>query len=209
VFGLSDDVELPEPPRLHGDAAATDAGGPTLVATPEDVLVIRPADGDDDIVAMVEIYNSTIATTTAAWTEERQTVDDRRTWMADRAAAGDVVLVGEEDGEVVGFAGYGEFRDNHRWPGYRGTVEHTIHVHEDHRGEGIGGRLIEALIAEARDHGLHVMVAAIDGANDRSYRFHADHGFVEVARMPEVGRKFDRWLDLVLMQRFLGDGPGR
>jgi phosphinothricin acetyltransferase len=178
---------------------------------------IRPA-VEDDLAAITEIYNSTIPTTTAAWTEELQTLDERRAWFRDRTAAGDVVLVAEEAGSgaeeagsgaeeagggVVGFAGYGEFRDNHLWPGYRTTVEHTIHVREGHRDRGTGGQLIEALVSAAAAHGLHVMVAAIDGANLGSCAFHSAHGFVEVARMPETGRKFGRWLDLVLMQRIL------
>ena len=112
-------------------------------------------------------------------------------------------MVGEMGGDVVGFAAYGSFRGSGKWPGYRHTVEHTIHVQEDLRGHGIGGRLLDALIARARNADVHVMVAAIDGDNTDSIAFHERLGFRVVARMPEVGQKFDRWLDLVLMQRIL------
>jgi phosphinothricin acetyltransferase len=90
-----------------------------------------------------------------------------------------------------------------KWPGYRFTVEHTVHVREDHWGSGAGRALMEELVERARAAGKHVMVGALDGANEASLRFHARLGFVEVARMPEVGRKFGRWLDLVLVQRIL------
>ena len=109
-------------------------------------------------------------------------------------------------GEAVGFAAYGSFRGAGRWPGYRLTVEHTIHVREDHWGSGTGRLLLEALVDRARAAGLHVMVGAVDGANDASLRFHERLGFTEVARMPEVGVKFGQWLDLVLVQRILDEG---
>jgi phosphinothricin acetyltransferase len=221
VFGLPDDLEVPGPgpgsvpdrPAARppaegasgartGRAEARQPAGP--VADPRVVGPrLRPAT-HDDLAAVSAIYNSTVATTTAAWTEVPETLEERRAWFAARQAAGDAVLVAEDGGEVVGFAGYGEFRDGRRWPGYRSTVEHTIHVAEGHRGRGLGGQLLEALVVEATARGLHVMVAAVDGANEGSCRFHLAHGFVEVARMPEVGRKFDRWLDLVLLQRRLG-----
>jgi len=68
---------------------------------------------------------------------------------------------------------------------------------------GVGRALIEALLDRARADGVHAVIAGIDAENERSLRFHERLGFVEVARMPEVGRKFDRWLDLVLLQRLL------
>ena len=112
----------------------------------------------------------------------------------------------ELDGRVVGFCTYGEFRENRRWEGYRFTAELTIHVAPDHHGGGVGRSLLAALIERARADGLHTLVAAIDGANEGSIRFHERLGFVETARMPQIGFKFGRWLDLVLLQRVV-DGP--
>jgi L-amino acid N-acyltransferase YncA len=110
------------------------------------------------------------------------------------------------DGEdVVGWATYGDFRDSVRWPGYQPTVEHSIHVRRDRWGRGIGRRLLQTLSERARQAGKHVMVAAIDASNLGSIRFHERLGFFEVARMPEIGEKFGRRLDLVLMQRMLDD----
>jgi phosphinothricin acetyltransferase len=164
------------------------------------MIEVRPA-AHDDLVAITDLYNALIPTTTTAWTETLQTYDERRAWFAERQATGDAVLVAVDGGEVVGFAAYGEFRDNRLWPGYRFTVEHTIHVAGRHHGRGIGRALLEALLEAARAAGLHVMVGAVDGENEQSLGFHRALGFVEVARMPETGRKFDRWLDLVLLQR--------
>lgn len=156
-----------------------------------------------DLPAILELSNALVLTTTAAWTEEPETIEERRAWFAQRQAAGDAVLVAVEGGEVVGFCAWGPFRDNRRWPGYRFTVEHSIHVREDRQGQGIGRALLEALVERARAAGLHALVAAVDGANEGSVAFHRAFGFEEVARMPEVGRKFERWLDLVLLQRTL------
>ena len=157
----------------------------------------------DDMPAVTRLYNALIRTTTVAWTEEEQALDERLAWFARQQELGHPVLVAESDGDVVGFTAYGSFRGSGKWPGYRYTVEHTIHVDGHHWGKGIGRQLLEALVDRARADGIHVMVGAIDGDNAESIRFHERLGFVEVARMPEVGRKFDRWLDLVFVQRVL------
>ena len=156
-----------------------------------------------DMPAVRSLYNALIGTTTVAWTEEPETLRQRQAWFRAQVRGGHPVLVAELDGVVVGFASYGSFRGEGRWPGYRATVEHTIHVDEGHWGRGIGRALLESLIEVARSHDVHVMVAAVDGDNAESIAFHERLGFVVVARMPEVGRKFDRWLDLVLLQRVL------
>jgi len=107
----------------------------------------------------------------------------------------------------VGVAAFGWFRDVVKRPGYRFTVENTIHVREDRRGSGVGRDLMRALFDDARQRGKHTMVAAIDSANETSIRLHERLGFVEVARMPEIGAKFGRWLDLVLLQFRLDERP--
>ena len=164
-------------------------------------MQIRPAT-EGDAEAISALYNALVPTDTVAWTDEPETVDQRRAWLADQARRGDPVLVAD-DGDVLGFVSYGEFRDATKWPGYRFTVEHTIHVRGDRWGRGVGRALMEELVACARAAGKHVMVGGIDGANEASLRFHERLGFVEVARMPQVGWKFGRWLDLVLVQRML------
>ena len=160
----------------------------------------------DDLAAVAEIFNALLDTTTYEWSNIRHTTAERAEWFAAHRAAGRPALVAEDAGEVVGCASYGDFRDTTRWPGYRPTVEHSIHVRQDYWGHGIGRLLVEALVARARAEGRHVMVAGIDASNVDSIRFHERLGFFEVARMPELGEKFGRRLDLVLMQRML-DAP--
>jgi len=110
------------------------------------------------------------------------------------------VLVAVEEGVVVGFASFGDFRAS---PGYRYTVEHSVHVRAGRRGSGLGQALMQPLIARARALGKHVMMAGVDADNAGSIRFHERLGFERVGRLREVGFKFGRRLDLVFLQRLL------
>lgn len=169
--------------------------------------MIRPATRAD-MEAVWDLYNALIPTTTVAWTEATQTLDERLTWFdAQHQRSWPVVVAETGDGCVVGFASYGSFRGDGKWPGYRFTVEHTIHVAKSHWGTGVGRALLCTLIEHARSTGMHVMVGAIDADNEASLRFHERLGFTEVARMPQIGRKFDRWLELILVQLILDDVP--
>jgi L-amino acid N-acyltransferase len=169
-------------------------------------VVVRDATRSD-MPAVCDLYNALIPTSTVAWTEVEQTLVEREAWFERQRRRGFPVLVAEraDDAgcEVIGFTAYADFRGDGVWPGYRHTVEHTIHVHESAWGRGVGRALLTELERRAVAAGVHVMVAAIDGANVESIRFHERLGYSIVARMPEVGRKFDRWLELVLMQRIL------
>ncbi len=160
---------------------------------------IRAA-SESDVPAITDILNAHIGTTTYEWTETPHTAASRRLWLGQKTAAGEPVLVACAGEAVVGVASYGDFRDSRRWPGYRFTVEHSIHVAETHWGRGVGRSLISALAAIARIEDKRVMVAAIDGSNIGSIDFHARLGFDQVARMPGVGEKWGHRLDLVLMQ---------
>jgi phosphinothricin acetyltransferase len=163
-------------------------------------VIIRSA-VNDDAVPIASILNALLVTTTIEWTETPQTPDSVLEWLDEHER----VLVAEEGGEVVGVAAFGWFRDVVKRPGYRFAVENTVHVREDHWRSGVGQALMHALVDEARATGKHTMVAAIDGANEASIRFHERLGFVQVACLPAVGAKFGRWLDLVLLQLRLDD----
>lgn len=154
-----------------------------------------------DAGSIAEIVNSLLSSATIEWRDEPYTVDAILEWMA----AHDCVVVAEHECEVVGLAAFGPFRDIAKWPGYRFTVENTIHVREDHWGKGVGKALMKNLIEIARKRGNHSIIAAIDSTNDESIRLHERLGFVEVARLPEVGAKFGEWLDLVLLELLLDD----
>ena len=166
-------------------------------------MIIRPA-AAPDASAIAEILNAFVATTTIDWTETPQTPDSVVRWVDEH----ETVLVAVERDEVVGVAAFGWFRDVVRRPGYRFTVESTIHVREDRWRSGVGRRLMGALIDEARASVKHAMVAVIDGGNETSIGFHERLGFVEVARMPGIGEKFGRPLDLVLVQLALDRDGG-
>ena len=169
-------------------------------------MIIRNATAAD-IPAITDLYNAFIPSQTITWTEELETYEQRAGWFEAQCRAGFPVLVAKDRGEVVGFTTYEPFRGEGKWPGYRHTAELSIHVREGHWGRGVGRALIEALVERARAAAIHVLVAAIDGENDASISFHARLGFSEVARMPQTGHKFGRWLDLVLMQRILDSRP--
>jgi len=172
-------------------------------------MMIRPATSAD-LPAILGIYNEVIATTTAVFSELPVTLENRQTWWQERRAAGYPLLVAVattpaaegsgEGGTVLGFASFGDFRS---WPGYRHTVEHSVHVLETARGRGVGSALVNALFPHAAALGKHVMVAGVDAANLGSLRMHERLGFERVAHFKEVGRKFDRWLDLVFLQRYV------
>jgi L-amino acid N-acyltransferase YncA len=163
-------------------------------------VIVRRAT-DRDVVSIGSLLNALLATTTIEWTDTPHTAESLLEWLAEH----DAVLVAEERREILGVAAFGPFRDIVRRPGYRFTVENTVHVREDRWRSGVGLMLMRALIEEARERGKHTMIAAIDGANEASIRFHERLGFVEVARMPELGAKFGQWLDLVLLQLRLDD----
>jgi L-amino acid N-acyltransferase YncA len=155
-----------------------------------------------DLPALVAIYNEVIATSTAVYSSTPVTVEDRRQWRLARAQAGYPVLVAADHSGVIGFSSFGDFR---AWPGYRFTVEHTVHVRADRRGSGVGTRLLQALFPRAAALGKHMMIAAVDAANGPSIRFHERLGFRQAGCLREVGHKFDRWLDLVFLQRRIDD----
>lgn len=165
---------------------------------------IRAATGAD-LPAILAITNDVIAHTTAIYAYEPQTFEEHSRWFANLKAGGWPLLVAEVEGEVSGFASIGVFRTR---PAYKYTGEHSVHVHAAFRGRGIGHALLRALIEEAKRLELRTLVGGIDAENTASLKLHANLGFVETARMPQVAWKFGRWLDLIFVQRMLA-GPAR
>ena len=153
-----------------------------------------------DLQGLLEIYNDVIATSTAVYRDDPATLDDRREWLRARQAQGYPVLVASGADGVLGFASFGDFRP---WPGYRFTIEHTVHVRRECRGQGVGSALMHPLMERAAELGKHVMIAGVDAENGPSLRFHERLGFERVAHFRQVGFKFGRWLDLVFLQRLL------
>lgn len=159
-------------------------------------MIIRHA-CKEDCATIGEIYNHAVLHTAAIWNDKTVDTDNRIAWFEARTLAGYPVLVSEENGVVTGYASFGDWR---AFDGFRHTVEHSVYVHPDHQGKGVGRVLMKALIIEARTIGKHVMVAGIEAQNHASIHLHETLGFVTTGQMPQVGTKFGRWLDLTFMQ---------
>jgi len=150
-----------------------------------------------DVPAILGIYNDVVTNTTAIYDERPSTLEERQVWFEARSKSFPV-LVGELNGEVVGFSTFGEWRS--RW-GYRFTVEHSVHVRADCRGKGFGRQLIEVLFPRAAAMNVHMMIAHIDSAAVASLRLHEKLGFKNVGTFREVGKMRGGWLSVVAMQK--------
>jgi len=153
-----------------------------------------------DLPGLLAIYNQVLLSSTAIYHDTPVTLEERTHWWRERTRQGYPVLIARDAAGVAGFASFGDFR---AWPGYRYTVEHSVHVRADGRGRGTGTRLLEALLPRAAALGKHVLIAGVDADNAASIRFHERLGFQRCAHLREVGHKFGRWLDLVFLQRLL------
>lgn len=163
-------------------------------------MIIRPAT-PQDAPAIMDIYNDAVLNTTAIWNDDPVDVQNRIDWMSTRHEQGYPVFVStNEHGNVSGYASYGPWR---AFDGFAQTAELSLYVHNGYRGQGVGRALLGHLIEAARAQGLHVLVAGIEAQNNPSLGLHISLGFTETARMPQVGKKFGRWLDLVFLQKQL------
>jgi phosphinothricin acetyltransferase len=170
-------------------------------------IAIRDATRDD-IEQITDIFNQAIPAGNAEWTERLHSVDERIEWWNGRLAAARPVFVAEqidaEHRDVMGVASYGDFRDSTCREGFRFTAEHSVYLDRRAKGSGAADLLMDAVEAHAREAGIRMMLATIDGTNEASIRFHARRGYVETGRLPAVGYTFDRWRDFVIMQLDLG-----
>lgn len=151
--------------------------------------------------AILEIFNDAILHSTALWEYKPRTPQVMDAWFAAKEAGNYPVLglVGE-NGTLLGFSSYGPFR---AFPAYKYSVEHSVYVHRDHRGRGLGDRLLTAVIEEARAQGYHTLLGGIDSENTASIRLHQRKGFRRCASIPEAGYKFGHWLNLEFYQLIL------
>ena len=152
----------------------------------------------DQILA---ILNEAILNSTALWDYEPRSPEAMETWFAAKEARQfPVIGAVNEAGTVLGFASYGTFR---AWPAYRYSIEHSVYVHKDHRGRGLGRTLLAAIVARARAQDYHNLVAGIEASNEASRRLHLDMGFQPCGTIRHAGYKFGRWLDLEFYQLLL------
>jgi L-amino acid N-acyltransferase YncA len=153
-----------------------------------------------DLPEILAIYNEVIRNSTAVYSEEEFTPARGDTWFDGKMGQGFPLIVMRGASGITGFGTFGEFRT---WPCYRHSVEHSVHVRSDCRGQGIGRALVVELLARAAASSKHVMIAGIDADNAVSIGLHRSLGFTRVGHFHEVGFKFGRWLDLVFMQCIL------
>ncbi|MDD0974340.1 GNAT family N-acetyltransferase [Pseudomonas fontis] len=157
-----------------------------------------------DLPDIRDIYNDAVLNTTAIWNEQPVDLGNRQAWFDARQAQQYPILVAvDAAGDVLGYSSFGDWRP---FEGFRHTVEHSVYIRADQRGNGLGPKLMEALIERARGCGKHVMVAAIESGNAASVRLHERLGFTLNGTLPQVGVKFGRWLDLTFMQLILNPG---
>jgi L-amino acid N-acyltransferase len=153
---------------------------------------------ENDLPAMLEIYNDIIVNTTAVYDYTPHTLEMRKEWFQTKQKQGFPVFAAEEDKELVGFSTIGPFR--REWTAYRYSVENSVYVKSDARGRGIGKLLLAPLIGAARNLKMHTIIAGIEATNEASIKLHEGFGFKEAAHFKEVGWKFERWLDLKFLQ---------
>jgi L-amino acid N-acyltransferase YncA len=151
--------------------------------------------------AILDVLNDAIANSTALYDYEPRPLQSMVGWFETKKSGRfPVIGAAAPDGELLGFASYGSFR---AWPAYKYSVEHSVYVHKDHRGKGVGRALLRQLIAKATEQQYHVMIGGIDVTNSGSIALHERLGFVHAGTIRQAGFKFGRWLDLGFYQLLL------
>jgi L-amino acid N-acyltransferase YncA len=163
-------------------------------------LTIRPA-GVEDASVIAGIYNHYVEHSTATFDTEPKTAEEHAAWLAEHGDEYPVV-VAERGGAVAGWGSLSRWASRCAW---RHTVEVSIYVDSDARGSGLGSAIMADLLRRAEALGHHALIGQVVAENEASIALSERHGFERVGLMREVGRKFDRWLDLVLMERIVGN----
>jgi phosphinothricin acetyltransferase len=166
---------------------------------------VVPCTYEQHASAMLDIFNEAIANSTALYDYKARPFESMAAWFKTKETGRYPVIGAVADGgQLSGFASYGTFR---AWPAYKYSIEHSVYVHKDHRGEGIGLALLSHLIAAAKEQNYHCMVGGIDTANAASIAMHEKLGFRHAGTIKQAGFKFGRWLDLGFWQLLLETPP--
>jgi L-amino acid N-acyltransferase YncA len=151
--------------------------------------------------AILDIFNEAIVSSTALYDYKPRPPESMVAWFATKRSNGfPVIGLEDEAGTLLGFASYGTFR---AWPAYKYSVEHSIYVHKDHRGKGLGRTLLGAIVEAAQARNVHTLIGGIDATNAGSIALHESLGFTHAGTIRQAGFKFGRWLDLAFYQRIL------
>ena len=154
----------------------------------------------DDAPGILEIINYNILNSTALYDYEPRTLENQISILDEKLSKGFPIIVATENGIVVGFGYYSEFRFREA---YKFTVEHSVYAHPNQLGKGIGKLILDNLIHLAKAQKLHTMIGVIDSENQSSIEFHKKFGFEIAGTIKESGYKFNRWLHSVFMQKML------
>jgi phosphinothricin acetyltransferase len=168
-----------------------------------DELIIRPA-LRGDVPGILLIYNAAVREPAAAYEDVPHTLAQREEWFDHFSGRNFPILVAESNGVIVGWGSLGPHQER---MGFRFTGAVAVYVAERHRRRGVGGRLMEALLAAGRARRLHVVLATIDAGNEPSLQLHAQHGFTQAGLFLEAGCKFGEWRDVIYLQLRLDDRP--
>ena len=152
-----------------------------------------------DAEAIRAIYNPEVTGSTVTFDLVPRSLEDQQRWLNEHSGAHPAIVA--DDNGVI--AGYGSLTAYKERPAYRTSVEDSVYVHRDHRGKGVGRLLLDALVEMASDHGFHAVFARIVGGHEASITLHQQCGFFIIGTEREVGRKFNQWLDVVVMERLL------
>jgi L-amino acid N-acyltransferase len=163
-------------------------------------ITIRLANAND-LIAINDIYNWYVPRSTCTYQEELEPIEARQRWFeAHQRNPRHPVTVALSNDEVVGWGSLSSYRER---SAYRFTCENSVYVRHDLHGHGIGSALLADLIERANALDYRSIIAGIDGEQSASIAMHAKFGFVECGRQVAVGYKFDRWLDVLFMQKLL------
>ncbi len=150
--------------------------------------------------SILEIFNHVITHSTALYEYQPRTLNFMQQWFETKRLGNFPVIGLEQDNKLLAFASYGSFRP---YPAYKYSVEHSIYVHPEQRGHGLGKRLLQALIQEAESQNYHLLIGGIDAQNAASIALHTSLGFVHAGTIQQAGFKFGHWLDLAFYQLIL------
>ena len=154
----------------------------------------------DSMNTILSIFNEEILHGTSNYSYDPMSEKGIQSWFQEKQKNKRPVIVAEQNNQCIGFATYDQFRKK---VGYRFTMEHSVYLLSNQRGNGIGSQLMQELIRRAKEDGMHSLIGVVDANNDKSIRFHEELGFINTGMVKEVGYKFDQWLDIVILQKIL------
>ncbi|HEY3390644.1 MAG TPA: GNAT family N-acetyltransferase [Prolixibacteraceae bacterium] len=156
---------------------------------------------ENQLPEILEILNEAILHSTALYDYKPRTMDNMKTWyMAKQHGNFPVIGLFDIDDTLLGFSSYGSFRN---WPAYKYTVEHSIYIRSDRRGQGLGTILLKEIIKSAEEQDYHVLIGGIDASNNVSIQLHEKEGFIFCGTINHAGFKFGKWLNLSFYQLIL------